>query len=142
MSLSGNAQTNLTSNAAVHIRGTTTYIDDFVRMAEGGSASHSDVRGLTTSNLNKPAQALLAEIASTTRTIDASGDEDKKQLVKALGVNKEDFKEGNLVLHGAAPTPPKSQGEGKGFKQKDQVGTIPSPTQTNPPVTTTPGVED
>jgi len=57
-------------------------------------------------------------------------------------VNKEDFKEGNLVLHGAAPTPPKSQGEGKGFKQKDQVGTIPNPTNTNPPVTTTPGVED
>ena len=142
MSLSGNDQTNLTSNGDVHIRGTTTYIDDIVRMAEGGSASHGDVQGLATYNLNKPPQAFTAEIASTTRTIDASGDDDKKQLVKALGVNKEDFAEGNLVLHGAAPTPPKSQGEGKGFKQKDQVGTIPNPTQTNPPVTTTPGVED
>jgi len=122
------------SSATTHINGTTTYIDDVVRMAEGGAVGEIDP--------NSSASSLLAEIASTTRTIDASGDDDKKQLIKALGVNKEDFAEGNLVLHGAAPTPPKSQGEGKGFKQKDQVGTIPNPTNTNPPVTTTPGVED
>jgi hypothetical protein len=142
MAISGDTQTNLTSDAAVHIRGTTTYIDDIVRMAEGGSVSSNDNKHLMRDNINRPVSAFTAEIASTTRTTDASGDDDKKQLVKALGVNKEDFAEGNLVLHGAAPTPPKSQGEGKGFKQKDQVGTIPNPTQTNPPVTTTPGVED
>jgi len=130
------------SSATTHINGTTTYIDDVVRMAEGGSVSSNDNKHLMRDNINRPVSAFTAEIASTTRTTDASGDDDKKQLVKALGVNKEDFAEGNLVLHGAAPTPPKSQGEGKGFKQKDQVGTIPNPTQTNPPVTTTPGVED
>ena len=128
------------SGAHTHIRGTQVHIDDYVYMASGGADTSNDIDGRVEQHL--PASSLLAEIASTTRTIDASGDEDKKQTVIALGVNKDAFKEGNLVLHGAAPTPPKSQGEGKGFKQKDQVGTIPNPTNTNPPVTTTPGVED
>jgi hypothetical protein len=128
------------SAANTHVRGTQVHIDDYVYMASGGADSAGTILGQHSTH--GPASSLLAEIASTTRTIDASGDEDKKQTVIALGVNKEDFKEGNLVLHGAAPTPPKSQGEGKGFKQKDQVGTIPNPTNTNPPVTTTPGVED
>ena len=117
------------SAGVTHIRGTTTYIDDVVRMAEAGADSKGDIEGRVEEHL--PASSLLAEIASTTRTIDASGEDDKKQLIKALGVNKEAFKEGNLILHGAAPTPPSSQGEEKGYKQKDQVGTIPSPGNTN-----------
>ncbi len=141
MSLSGDDKTNVTSNADVHIRGTTTYIDDFVRMAEGGSTSHGDAQGLTTSNLNKPANAFTAEIASTTRTKDASGDDDQKDTVIATAVNKEDLKPNELNLHGAGPTPPKSQGDNKGYKQPDNVGTVPNPTQTNPPVDVSPETE-
>lgn len=140
MNLTSTEQMNIATAANGHLRATQWHIDDYVYLASGGATDFQTPYGRAVTNL--PATASLAEIASTTRTIDASGDEDKKQTVIALGVNKDDFKAGNLVLHGSAPTPPKSQGEGKGFKQKDQVGTIPNPTNTNPPVTTTPGVDD
>ena len=141
MGISGNAQTNLTSEGTTHIRGTTTYIDDFVRMAEAGAVSANDNRNLSTNNSNLPPEAKVAEIASKTRTTDASGEDDKKDTVIASAVNKEDLKPDELNLHGAGPQPPAAQGDNKGYKQPDNVGLKASPGQTNPPVDVSPESE-
>ncbi len=122
------------SAANTHVRGTQVHIDDYVYMASGGADTAGTILGQH--SIHGPASSILAEIASLTRTKDASGSDDEKDLQKAASVNKEAFKEGNLVLHGAGPQPPSSQGEEKGYKQKDQVGTIPSPGNTNDPLST------
>ena len=128
------------SGAHTHIRGTQVHIDDYVYMASGGADSHSTMDSRIEQHL--PASSLLAEIASLTRTKDASGDSDQQDFILATAVNKEAFKEGNLILHGAAPQPPKALGEGKGYKQPDQVGTIPNPGNTNPAVSSNPEALD
>ena len=127
------------SAANTHVRGTQVHIDDYVYMASGGADSAGTILGQHSTH--GPASSILAEISSLTRTKDASGSDDEKDLQKAASVNKEAFKEGNLILHGAGPQPPSSQGEEKGYKQKDQVGTIPSPGNTNDALSTE-NVED
>jgi len=134
MDLQSKQDMRIGTNANGHLDASAWYIDDYVYMAGGGATAYNEPASTYFENLAPP--AILAEIAADTRTKDGSGDSEEADPVKASAVNKEAFKEGNLVLHGAGPTPPKSQGEEKGYKQKDQVGTIPSPGNTNTALST------
>ena len=96
----------------VHVRGSTTYIDDIVRMAEGGADTHNAVDGRVKQNF--PASSTEAMISSLTRkNVD---DEDDLQKANAAG--------------GLAPMPPDNQGVG-GYKVPDSIPIIPNPGNTS-----------
>lgn len=94
------------SSATTHINGTTTYIDDVVRMAEGGAVGEIDP--------NASGASTVAMISSLTRkNVD---DEDDLQKANAAG--------------GLAPMPPDNQGLG-GYKVPDSIPIIPNPGNTS-----------
>ena len=100
------------SAGVTHIRGTTTYIDDIVRMAEGGADSKGDIAGRVEEHL--PGSSTVAMISSLTRkNVD---DDDDLQKANAAG--------------GLAPMPPDNQGVG-GYKVPDSIPIIPNPGNTS-----------
>ena len=100
------------SAGVTHIRGTTTYIDDLVRMAEGGADSKGDIAGRVEEHL--PGSSTVAMISSLTRkNVD---DDDDPQKANAAG--------------GLAPMPPDNQGVG-GYKVPDSIPIIPNPGNTS-----------
>ena len=100
------------SAGVTHIRGTTTYIDDVVRMAEGGADSKGDIAGRVEEHL--PGSSTEAMISSLTRKNVA--DDDDPQKANAAG--------------GLAPMPPDNQGVG-GYKVPDSIPIIPNPGNTS-----------
>ena len=100
------------STATTNIRGTTVYIDDFVRMAQGNSDQFNDIDGRVEQHL--PGSSTVAMISSLTRKNVA--DDDDPQKANAAG--------------GLAPMPPDNQGVG-GYKVPDSIPIIPNPGNTN-----------
>jgi hypothetical protein len=96
----------LESDATTHINGTTTYIDDVVRMAEGGAAGEIDPNGAGPST-----EAMISSL--TRKNVD---DDDDLQKANAAG--------------GLAPMPPDNQGVG-GYKVPDSIPIIPNPGNTS-----------